>query len=318
MNAPLKILITGATGFIGRHVLPLLDDSKFQVRIITRSESPQFNGMIQAPEIFHGDICNRSSLSAALAGMDVVVHLAAELKDVSRMTATNTEVVRHLVEDAAAAGVKRIIHLSSVGVTGMQYSKKPCYVTEETECHPMNEYERTKLQAERILLDSEWNRKGQLVILRPTNVFGEHHPANALLNLFRHIGSGRKVFSAHGAMVNYVYVKDLARLITDCITNEMHYTCYQVGAPQTMEAFIGQIATAEQVRTPYRELPRLVLSSARMMAVIRPSLRGRINSLSNKVQYLDNRLRAEFDYPFGNSKGIAATVEYYRSKGLLQ
>ncbi|HYG49598.1 MAG TPA: NAD-dependent epimerase/dehydratase family protein, partial [Flavobacteriales bacterium] len=204
----MKVVLTGATGFVGRHLIGLLLDEGVHVRVISRKQAV----MIEGCEMVYGDISDKKSIEKAFAGIDVLIHLAAELKNEISFETTNITGVRNLCELVNQYGIKRVVHLSSVGVLGMQFSNKGVLVNEEFPCRPKNGYEKSKLESEKIWLNG-LDKSVSLCILRPTNVFGDHHPRNALLGMFRHIKNGKTLFMNKNARVNYVYVKDLAYVI---------------------------------------------------------------------------------------------------------
>ena len=174
----MNILITGASGFIGRHLASRLARGGYPVRCLVRDSSDISCLKNLNLELFYGDLLARESLECALDKVDLVYHLAGEVysrkKDdyyKGNILATN-----NLLEVCEEKGTRRIIFLSSVGVY------KPIttntLLTEESECEPITFYGKTKLHAEELVKKHNipW------VVVRAPIVYGPHQPA--VLNRF--------------------------------------------------------------------------------------------------------------------------------------
>jgi len=312
----MNVLVTGATGFIGRHLLEAMKNDNVRLRLLTRRADAKFD--LSSATIVHGDLSATASLEPAFENLDVVVNLAAELRDGKNYEQTNIRGVVNVARLAKQNNV-RVVHLSSVGVTGMQYSAKRIVVDEQTPCAPKNEYERTKLRSEEILNEAFGENSSQLVILRPTNVFGDAHPREALLRFLQSVKNRKPLVCTKDAMVNYVYVKDLAQVIR-------HFTLgksagvFNVGQTMLFLDFLRASAKLLSVEPRCTVLPRLLFALPEALGHFGKSgLRANLRSLSNRVEYSDARLLAAFPqaYPFGTLKGLERTIEYYKSKGVL-
>ena len=308
----MKVLITGATGFIGQHLLDELKDDPFSIRIISRKQKPELWCTNKNFEIVQADITNKASLEKAFAGIDVVINLAAELQETSKLEATNITGIKNLVELADKNNVKKIIHLSSVGVVGMQYSRNKITVDENSPCHPQNEYERTKLQSETLLNEFGKKSKTEINIIRPTNVFGDHHPRKALLGFFQRIKNGRSFPAASNATVNYVYVKDVAHALRYCLLNNIGNKTFNAGETMPLESFIQASAGALQCKSNTTQMPSLffqLMNATGYFGIekIKTNLRG----ISNCVEYQDAFMKNKIQYKYGTEKGIANTIKDY-------
>ena len=162
----MTVLVTGATGFIGRHLIQRLLERSVPVRVVTRDLNRLPVEWRDRVEVIVGDLLGKRIQTAATKGVGLIYNLAGETRDSSLMRAINVETVHGLLETAAQVGVKRIVHLSSVGVIG---AREAGVVTEETPCRPQTLYEQSKLEGEQIVL--EYARSGRRV-WRTTSMSG--------------------------------------------------------------------------------------------------------------------------------------------------
>ncbi|QDP95816.1 SDR family oxidoreductase [Microlunatus elymi] len=101
---PAKIMITGATGNLGRALVPVLQQAGAELRLLSRSEQPAGDGF----EWVRGDVSTGEGLEVAVKGVDTIVHCAGSAQG-------DADKARHVVEAAAAAGVEHLVHVSVVG-----------------------------------------------------------------------------------------------------------------------------------------------------------------------------------------------------------
>ncbi len=315
----MKVLITGLTGFVGKNLLATFKEDALEIVTISRRTNPQVNG-VNPDRIFQGSLSEIESLEPAFVGVDVVVNIAAELKDENQFIKTNIDGVRNIIELSKRCGVKRIVHLSSVGVVGMQYSDSPVIVDESFPCAPKNNYERTKLESERILLREWSDNPNRITILRPTNVFGEQHPRKALLNYFTKVAAGTRFYSTKSAKVNYVYVADLAHVIRHFIFNSGTHCIYNVGNEMSFKSFHAETAAALAATPVHTTTGKWIFKCAALLGYMgSASLKSALQTLSNEVVYTEERLRKEFPQieKRGVVQGVCNTIEDYRKLKLL-
>lgn len=205
-----SVLITGAGGFIGSH---LVNDQISLGRKVTALDTnlDRFDHLHDTLnlKLVLGDIRDSKVLADSLKGVDVVFHLASAHLEVSKplsyFESINVYAARTLVELAAAAGVKRIVHCSTVGVYG-PLAKLPA--DEDTACRPEIDYEITKLKGEMAVREAAMRENISTVILRPAWVYGPGCPRT--LKLFRAIR--KKKFAMVGDGQNFrhpIYIDDM-------------------------------------------------------------------------------------------------------------
>jgi nucleoside-diphosphate-sugar epimerase len=182
MSGPL-VALTGATGFIGRHLLAALPARGYRVRVLLRRPVDLPPG---ASGAMVGDLTRPQNMAAALAGVDAVVHSAGLAHAMSGapeddFRALNTEATRALAQAAARARVRRFVFLSSIRAQTGPSAAQP--LTEADAPTPDDAYGRSKLAAEAALAETglDW------VALRPVLVYGAGVKGNmaALLGLAR-------------------------------------------------------------------------------------------------------------------------------------
>lgn len=150
----MNILITGATGFIGRHLSGALSKT-YPVRCLVRKTSDIIGLRNFNAEITYGDLLVKDSLWLALDKIDIIYHLAGEVysKKKNDYYEGNILATHNLLEVCKEKGTKRIVFLSSVGVYKPVTTKT--LLTEDSECEPITFYGKTKLGAEELIKKSD-------------------------------------------------------------------------------------------------------------------------------------------------------------------
>lgn len=165
-------LVTGAAGFIGRHLVDALGAAGWEVRAVGRRERP---GHLPAAVAYHrADLVSDGDvLQQACDGATTVFHLAGATSSTStpeQMRQVNVDGTEQLLRAAARAGVGRVVHVSTSSVYGSKVPL-PQPVPEDAECHPSPGYGETKLQAEQVVW--QFADKGLPgTVLRPVTVYG--------------------------------------------------------------------------------------------------------------------------------------------------
>ncbi|MCJ7570767.1 MAG: NAD-dependent epimerase/dehydratase family protein [Candidatus Thermoplasmatota archaeon] len=162
----MKVLVTGATGFIGRYLLEDRIKNNYEVRVLTRQTSYKNKDI----DIFLGDITKKETIADAFQGIDLVFHNAAyamDWGDKSEMYKANVEGTLNVANICREKKVLRLIFTSSAGVYGFPNSNAE--IDEDYEKKPFNYYHKTKLESEYVLQKySDLN----VSIIRPCLVLG--------------------------------------------------------------------------------------------------------------------------------------------------
>jgi nucleoside-diphosphate-sugar epimerase len=317
----MTVLVTGATGFIGQHLVTRLRGSECRIRVLTRKASRVPADWPGRVEIVAGDLLDTDSIRGALRGVTTVVNLAGVITDPLRMRAVNVEGVRLLAEVAAKEGVSRLVHVSSAGVVGQPDTEM---VTEDTPCRPENLYERSKLEGEQALLAQAKSSGLDVVIVRPTNVFGEGRDPSrdSLLEWMTAIRKGRFVYFGSGGMANYVYVGDVAEALYRVVEGPSRGPVVVfVADPAPLRDFVRAMAETMAVTPPQRHLPAWagytiagLMEAGRRFGLPAPLTFARVRALTNRHVYPAYRFRQDYPnfLPLGYREGLKRTVEWYR------
>lgn len=252
-----RVLVTGATGFVGAALCGKLADHGIQVRRALRVSSlpdPRFEDELV------GDMGAATDWRSGLTGVDAIVHLAARthvmnddaVDPLAEYRCINVDATRSLAGAARAAGVKRFVFLSSIKVNGEATSDKP--YTENDPPRPKDAYGVTKLEAENAL--REFGGSLETVVLRPPLVYGAGVKGN-FLRLMRAVERGLPLpLASIRNRRSLVSVNNLADAIIACLS-------HPAAGGQTY-----LVANGESLATP--ELVRAIASAMHRPARLLP------------------------------------------------
>ena len=177
MSHKAKILVTGASGFVGSAVARKLVEAGFSVRALVRGKSPRAHLTGLDLEFFEGDLRDRKSLDRATAGVRYLFHVAADYRlwarDPREIYASNVEGTRNLMEAAMAAGVERVVYTSSVATIAIRSGGLAANETAPLrEDQGIGAYKRSKIAAERLVEAMVAERGLPAVIVNPSTPIG--------------------------------------------------------------------------------------------------------------------------------------------------
>ena len=201
----MNILMTGGSGFIGRYLIDELLKHKYNIRIISRKPS-----IDKKFETFRGDITQPESIKSAFKNIDAVFHNAAyamDIGDKKKIHKINVEGTKNIANLCVENNISRLIFTSSAGVYG--FPNKNIVINEDYEKNPLNYYQKSKLEAEKIL-SGFINLK--ISIIRPTLVFGSGGKAVEIL--LTRIKQGKMIFIGNGdTKIPLVHPTDVAQCL---------------------------------------------------------------------------------------------------------
>ncbi|MGB5811725.1 MAG: NAD-dependent epimerase/dehydratase family protein [Polyangiales bacterium] len=223
----MKVMLTGATGFIGRRVVKALESEGHALTIAERTPGSfgrDVRGATPHRVVAVGEINRATEWGIALEGVEAVVHLAAHAhvvtpspEDEIAFVETNVRGTDRLAERAVAAGVRRFVLMSSIGAVAT--SSDAC-ITSSTPSRPTTPYGKSKLAAEEALLTQAHGSDMTWTILRPTLVYGPGNPGN-MARLISLVRTGLPL--PLGAIRNrrsFTFVDNLAALVAHALNHE--------------------------------------------------------------------------------------------------
>jgi dihydroflavonol-4-reductase len=323
------ILVTGAGGFTGLALTRALVARGHPVRALVRKPG-QVPELEQAgAETLQGDIRDPEIIRRAVEGRKTVYHLAAVFRRAgvpdSLYREVHVDATRRLIEASTAAGVRRFVHCSTVGVHGHVAGEGPA--DEDAPMAPGDIYQRTKLEGEAAARETATRTGLPLTVVRPGPIYG---PADRrLLKLIGGVARGRFLLLGSGSPhFQMVYVDDLVeglRLAAER-PEAVGRTYILTGeeAP-TLRELVGEIASIARVPVPRLRLPvwPFWLAGALCEAVcipfgIEPPIyRRRVKFFTNNRWFDISRARTELGFSPRVSlrEGLRRTLDSYRSLG---
>ena len=317
------VAVTGATGFIGRHVTADLLARGFAVRAVVRPESAQD---VPAGATIVRAALEVASLRGAFADVDTVVHLAGVVSalDSSAYRAVNVEGTRAVARAANSAGA-RVVHISSLAAAGAAPVASPR--SEEDPPDPRTPYGRSKLEGEQILQAQPALR---WIILRPGVVYGPGD--RAMLPLFKLASHGwLPLVGRTDAAYTFVHVNDVVRTIGAAVEASIDREILFVGHPRPVTGREILEATRRAIGGPATivPIPQLITRLAAAACDLAGRVIGRPLPL-NRWRYVElsaegfvcrvDRLRERLGIvaALDLGEGLADTARWYRRAGLIR
>ncbi|HUR35526.1 MAG TPA: NAD-dependent epimerase/dehydratase family protein [Vicinamibacterales bacterium] len=323
-------LVTGATGFTGGHLARALVARGHRVRALVRDRKRAADLEAAGIEVVEGDLRDVAALDRAVAGVERVYHIAAMYREAGlpaeTYRAVNALAVRDIVEAAARARVRRVVHCSTVGVHG-DVEHPPA--NEEAPLKPGDVYQETKLEGERLARQAGERLGIEVTIARPTGIYGPGD--RRLLKMFRGVARRRFPLLGDGNIYYHLtYIDDLCegfRLCAEAPAGAGRTYILAGGEVTTLNELLRIVADVAGVQPPTLHLPvwPFWVAGAACEAVCAPLglepplYRRRVDFYTKSRAFDISRARADLGYDpqVGLREGIRRTLDWYRAHGWI-
>jgi dihydroflavonol-4-reductase len=251
-------LVTGATGFVGGHMVEYLLKKGLTVRALVRNLEKATFLKEKGVELIQGDIKDASTLTKAVAGVSGIFHIGAVFREAklpdTEYFAVNVEGTRNLFQAAIQANVPRLIYCSTNGVHG---DVKNPPADELAPYAPCDVYQESKVASEKVAFDFYDSQKISGVILRPAMIYGPRD--TRLGKIFRMIQKEKFFYVGKGdALCHFIDVRDLVHAFwlamqKNEVSNEAFLIAGQEIVP--LDRFCNLVADALNVKRPWIHIP---------------------------------------------------------------
>jgi nucleoside-diphosphate-sugar epimerase len=312
----MKILLTGASGFVGRSLCQAAVNQNINVRAFLRSPQSPIPSAVETVLL---ESINSPIPPTALTDIDTVIHLAARAHILDDQAADpaaeffkiNTQGTLNIAKAAIEAGIKHFIFISSIGAMTTTSTE---ILTEKSPCHPDTPYGQSKLAAEQQLIELCQSSAMAYTIIRPTLVYGPGNPGNMarLINLIN-----KKLPIPLGSITNqrsFTYVGNLVDAILTCLTNPAaHNQTFLISDGQDLSTpeLIRRLAQASGQTATLLPIPPALLTLLGQLTGQSSAIEKLLGSLAVDTTHIQTTLG--WQAPYSIEEGIQATVCCSRS-----
>lgn len=326
----MRVLVTGATGFTGGHLARGLLARGDEVRVLVRNRAKAAELERAGATIVEGDLGTRDGLDRAVDGVEVVYNIAALYREAGLSNdayrAVNALAVGWLIEASAKAGVKRLVHCSTVGVHG-DIEHPPA--NEDAPLRPGDIYQETKVEGEHIAREASIRTGLGVAIARPTGIYGPGD--RRLLKLFKGVARRRFIVLGDGKIFYHLtYIDDLVEGFRLCgVHPNAAGKTFILSGPEvtTLNELVKITADVAGVKPLSLRLPvwPFWLAGAACEAVCTPFgieppiYRRRVDFFTKSRAFDSSRAQRDIGYApqIRLREGIGRTLTWYKEQGWL-
>lgn len=318
------VLVAGASGFVGGHVVEALARGGMRPRCLVRKTSRLEFIQEWSPELVYGDVASSASLECPVEGVDGIVHCAGvtralSLADYMRVNADGCENLYRACL-ARNPGVRRIVHVSSLAALGPSAEGKP--VREGGERRPVSDYGRSKLAGHHVAED--YMGRLPITIVDPPAVYGPFD--RTFLSYFAWAKRGfAPMIGREERWASLIYAKDLARAILACLESEKavgNEYIVEDGRPHAWTEMAAAIGGAVRKSPRLLRLPLSFVKAACTVADVaakytgKPALLGRDkfkDLLQTSWTCSSDKIRADLSFAprYSLEEGVEETYRWY-------
>jgi dihydroflavonol-4-reductase len=290
----MKVFVTGATGFIGGHIVRRLRERGDEVACLVRNPAKAADLEQLDIELIEGDLSDEAALTTAMKGADAVIHGAAIYEvgipksEHEEMYETNVLGTERVLNAALTVGIPRVVYISTVAAFGDTNGE----VVDETYEHPGREftsyYEETKYRAHRIAQRMIAENDLPCVIVQPGGVYGpeDHSSVGQQINQF--LAGRLPLLPFPDLGFNMVHVEDVADGVLLALDKGTPGEAYVLGGEiTTMRGLIDTVATVSGKKAPKRAMPTAMLKLMTPAGPVVGKLMGQPPNLSELISSAD-------------------------------
>lgn len=326
-------LVTGATGFVGHHLVSRLVSRGYKVKVLVRNPlnthfSPEIDGQLIK---LKGDITKFSDVLSSIESCDVVYHLAGHIaykkEDYQLMEQVNVKGTQHVVDACVTHNTPKLIHMSSVVAVGSSFDKT---VLNEDANYNMSPYHlgyfETKRDAEKKVIEGVVGQKLNASIINPSTIYGAGDATKGSRKTQLKVAQGKFPFYSGGG-VNVVHIDDVIEALLKAEEVGLPGRRYIIaGENITIKQLFHKIAAAANVKQPTIYLPfGLIRSMGFLSQYLEPrGIKLPVNSETAMTStmyhwYSSQRAQQELGISFKSADlAIGASVQWMRENGILK
>lgn len=332
-----RVLITGASGFVGRNLVEEAIKRNFRTYAGVRKTSNR--GVISNPFVvfYEMDLSNKNLLKKKFIELkdndqsfDYIIHAAGVTKTCKKsdFDLVNHQYTRNLVEALVESDSvpKKFIYISSLAAIGPGDEKTQAPLNQYTHPHPISEYGKSKLKAEQYLQSL---KDFPYIILRPTGVYGPGE--KDYYQVYKSINMGLEFYiGSKEQHISFIHVSDLSRLIFDVLKSEIQQKSYFVSDLEeyTSEEFNDLLKKELNKKTLSMVFPKPLIKSLAFITEKWACAFGKVPTFNTEKYYEISsknwlceslNLVEDFDFipEYNLDKGVKQTLDWYKKENLL-
>ncbi|HIG98825.1 TPA: NAD-dependent epimerase/dehydratase family protein [Candidatus Woesearchaeota archaeon] len=325
-----KVLVTGAAGFVGSHLVERLVEKGHEVVCMVFSKDPVNYlppGMASCSVV--GDVRDAAFVERAMQGCSRVFHLAGTLNEPSipagEFYSTNVEGTRNVMAAALKFGVEKVVHTSSVATI----KENPARVDEEHLFRGVfdGHYSLTKYKSEKVAF--EYGARGlNVTVVNPTIIYGPRE-THTLGQIFRnYLRPKVRVVGFRDSVLNLIYVKDAVEGFILAMEKGRPGHRYIIGGSEmTLGEFVSLMDEVAGVRKPVVEVPGFVLELGvrvieplfSLLRILPPLMRAQVSAMRRGTAVDISKAKRELGLPDRPVRdGLKETLDWYRRTGYIR